>query len=333
MERSNRAGKKRLAAEKARILSAHDDSRGWEAIERSRTHDTLTVKISSVIPINDSSLLISIQIPEDDLAGLKEEQNIQVLYATKADENWSEVNLMVKELFVEGSNELHAIVGSLDTATQYYVKIQLNGTESNVGSASTTKSNQKSLIERADRTSEDKKDSSPSESIAACSYKSQKFAANEEFYDGCEEYCLCEETGAVSCIPIECPTGFGLDLIDSECVTWEPSVTTAGKSPPDCCHEMKCVRKSICTYEGLTFSNFEEIPMSLSGCGKRCYCEYGNVSCQNTCPPITSTPPNELPCSPTSALRMPLPHQECCEAWACPLFLQNATSKYNDIRK
>jgi len=65
--------------------------------------------------------------------------------------------------------------------------------------------------------------------------------------------------------------------------------------------------------------------MKLTGCSKRCYCEYGNVSCQSTCPPVTHTPPSDLQCEPNQAMLSHLPGEDCCLYWLCPQLQHSGT--------
>jgi len=346
MKEAMESERKRLADasnERARILhemGEHSDN--MDVIEaRQKNLPKISLKVSMVMPINDSSILVSIRIPEDELATL-EEETILILYSTNKTApvgKWSEMSSKVKELFVEGSEELHTVIGGLEPGREYFFQVKVNGTESNIGSAFTKSRHERPLMtgsmeesnEGRSSAEESKNDSGPTSMEAACHYKNKMFAAGEEFYDGCDEYCVCEDSGAVQCEPIECPTEFGLDLLDSHCVKWEPIMKDGERTPPNCCPEMRCVQNSSCAYQGLTFRNFEEIPQKLSGCDMRCYCEYGNVTCQSACPPISSKPPTSLPCPPELATTMPLPHDECCMMWVCPGAENQTTSKFLPI--
>lgn len=154
---------------------------------------------------------------------------------------------------------------------------------------------------------------------AGCQYKDHHYAYGEEFHDGCESYCACTDSG-VQCASIECPTDFGLDVLDPSCVDWETHPPDFKPSPPYCCPEqVRCKNNGSCEYEGQHFNNWAEIPVKLNGCAtKKCYCEYGNVSCQSTCPPVPHTPPSDLQCEPHEAILSHLPGDDCCSYWLCP---------------
>ena len=53
------------------------------------------------------------------------------------------------------------------------------------------------------------------------------------------------------------------------------------------------------------FTNFDTIPMNLSGCEQRCYCENGEVLCQPACYSIPDSPPGYLACRPEVAIKVP----------------------------
>ncbi|XP_021921716.1 putative epidermal cell surface receptor isoform X2 [Zootermopsis nevadensis] len=153
---------------------------------------------------------------------------------------------------------------------------------------------------------------------AGCHYKGRHYMPGEGFHEGCEAYCACTDSG-VQCATIECPTEFGLDVLDPSCVDWETHPPDFKPSPPNCCPgQVRCRNNGSCEYEGERFNNWAEIPTKLTGCSKRCYCEYGNVSCQSTCPPVTASPPSDLQCEPRQAILGHLPGDECCLYWLCP---------------
>lgn len=132
-----------------------------------------------------------------------------------------------------------------------------------------------------------------------CQYKGRSFKFGEEYNDDCVSLCVCQNTG-MKCLKIQCPTYFGVDVLDPNCVEWETVPPDFKPSTPNCCPEsITCKNNGSCTYEGRTFKNWEQLPANVTGCENRCYCEMGKVECQNTCPPVTALPPPNLPCPPS----------------------------------
>jgi hypothetical protein len=72
--------------------------------------------------------------------------------------------------------------------------------------------------------------------LAGCQHKGHHYRSGEEFHDGCEAFCACTESG-VQCATIECPTEFGLDVLDPSCLDWETHPPDFKPSPPNCCPE------------------------------------------------------------------------------------------------
>ncbi|KAM7288686.1 uncharacterized protein ISCGN_028880 [Ixodes scapularis] len=154
----------------------------------------------------------------------------------------------------------------------------------------------------------------PAPGPAMCKYNGRFYTVNEEFYNGCLEVCHCGSNLRVNCAIIECPHHFNHHF--SECLEWDVDPAFQ-PSPPNCCPPSKCKKDGSCLFNGLKFRNFQQIPQDMLDCGKRCVCVNGNVSCENRCPPLNSSPPPTLPCHPSQAYRGHLPGDECCTHWMC----------------
>ncbi|XP_056635330.1 putative epidermal cell surface receptor isoform X1 [Diorhabda sublineata] len=150
-----------------------------------------------------------------------------------------------------------------------------------------------------------------------CQYKEKKFRIGEEYNDNCDSLCVCQE-GGMKCLKLQCPTYFGVDILDPQCIEWETIPPNFVASPPNCCpSSIKCKSNGSCDFQGEIYKNWEQLPVNVTGCEKRCYCEMGKIECQNTCPPVTAHPPLNLPCPPNMAKIGHISEEDCCKAWIC----------------
>lgn len=153
--------------------------------------------------------------------------------------------------------------------------------------------------------------------LGYCEYKNTKRHIGEEFNDSCDAFCVCKPSG-VKCWKLECPTYFGLDLLDPNCIKWDTVPANFTPVPPKCCPDrLECKNNGSCVYEKEIYHNWQQIPVNVTGCQKRCYCEMGKVECQNVCAPVPAVPPRDLSCPANQAMLSHLPGDDCCMYWMC----------------
>ncbi|XP_014206439.1 putative epidermal cell surface receptor isoform X2 [Copidosoma floridanum] len=203
------------------------------------------------------------------------------------------------------------IISNLQPAHSYYVRV-IDGTRA--GPAIHV-----SLLAEVTKTSVTEKSEK-----GTCSHRGKIYKIGAEWYDECIAFCVCNETAHTECVTIECPTDFGLDVLDPHCLDWETVPPNHVPKAPNCCpQEVRCRNNGSCTYEGKTYDNWSRLPTNVTGCEKECYCEFGNVTCHSRCPKVSPHPPSNLNCKPSEAVLTQLPGEDCCLQWACPQVASN----------
>ncbi|KAJ8713886.1 hypothetical protein PYW08_007506 [Mythimna loreyi] len=153
-------------------------------------------------------------------------------------------------------------------------------------------------------------------SKVGCYHDGHFYAIGEEFHIGCSELCECTGPDEHECAALVCPSHVGLELVSKGCVRWAPSPPA---SPPNCCpRTARCLSDGTCHYKGVAVPNWSEVPIALTGCEQRCFCENGELDCQEVCSPLPALPPQTLRCPPNHRpAAVNISDEDCCKHWGC----------------
>ncbi|CAH2045785.1 unnamed protein product, partial [Iphiclides podalirius] len=149
-----------------------------------------------------------------------------------------------------------------------------------------------------------------------CHHEGKFYAVGEEFHIGCTELCECTGRETRECAALVCPSHVGLELVSKGCVRW---ATSPPAEPPNCCpRSARCLSDGTCHYKGVAVPNWSEVPISLTGCELRCFCENGELDCQEVCSPLPTLPPQSLRCPPNHRpAAVNISGEDCCKQWGC----------------
>ncbi|XP_063539026.1 putative epidermal cell surface receptor [Cydia strobilella] len=149
-----------------------------------------------------------------------------------------------------------------------------------------------------------------------CHQNGKFYEVGDEFHIGCSELCECTGDETRECAALECPSHVGLELMSKGCVRWAPSPPP---TPPNCCpRAARCLSDGTCHYNGVPIPNWTDVPTSLSGCSQRCFCENGELDCQEVCSPLPPLPPQNMRCPPGHhPAPVNISIDDCCQQWGC----------------
>ncbi|XP_050666015.1 putative epidermal cell surface receptor isoform X2 [Leptidea sinapis] len=217
---------------------------------------------------------------------------IHLLLSSDGGETWKDVELKFTNLILD-----------LEGGKDYVLKTKETGTKFNFRITTSDDGNEVPVEDI-------------NESKIGCYSDGHLYEVGEEFHIGCSELCECIGPNKRECAPLVCPNHVGLELVSKSCVRWAPNPPP---QPPNCCpRTARCLSDGTCYFRGVAIPNWSEVPTSLSGCEQHCYCENGELDCQEACSPLPTLPPQTLRCPP---MHRPAPvnisDEDCCKQWGC----------------
>ncbi|XP_049877919.1 putative epidermal cell surface receptor isoform X2 [Pectinophora gossypiella] len=220
------------------------------------------------------------------------ENPIYLLLSSDGGKNFEDVELKYSNLILDLPGGRDYILKTKETGTKFNFTI----------TASSDKTDNDTMLVPEDK--------------PGCYQDGKFYDIGEEFHIGCTELCECTGHHQRECVELQCPSHVGLELVSKGCVRWAPSPPPI---PPNCCpRAARCLSDGTCHYKGFDVPNWTEVPISLTGCEQRCFCENGELDCQEVCSPLPPLPPQTLRCPP---LHRPGPvnisDEDCCKQWGC----------------
>ncbi|CAG9565313.1 unnamed protein product [Danaus chrysippus] len=268
-------------------------------------HDLINSHLPTIRPLVLAEPIGSIKVLQNNSVQVNlmhmnnSEDPIHLLLSSDGGKTYSDIELVYSNLIL-----------NLDGGKDYILKTKETGTKFNFTITALDDGNEVPVEERFNETK------------IGCYHEGQFYAVGEEFKIHCAEVCECTGDETRECAPMICPSHVGLELVSRSCVEWEPSPPP---QPPNCCpRTARCLSDGTCHYKGHFVPNWSEVPLSVSGCEQRCFCENGIVDCQEACNPLPSLPPQSLRCPP---MHRPAPvnisDEDCCKQWGCVPHGQN----------
>ncbi|XP_034833884.1 putative epidermal cell surface receptor isoform X1 [Maniola hyperantus] len=246
----------------------------------------LTEPIGSIKVLQNNSVQINLMHPN------KSDDPIHLLLSSDGGKTYSNIELKYSNLILNLEGGKDYIVKTKETGTKFNFTI----TASDVGNE---------VPEETFNTTK-----------VGCYHDGEFYGIGDEFQIGCTELCECTGQDSRECAPLICPSHVGLELVSKGCVRWAPNPPP---QPPNCCpRTARCLSDGTCHFNGVAIPNWSEVPLELTGCEQHCFCENGELDCQEACNPLPPIPPQTLRCPPQ---HRPAPvnisDDDCCKQWGC----------------